>query len=72
MSTPPSGEPATTDFVAMCPYDDGSGTIVNLPCTDPRVSSSPTAEPSAAASITCDTPCTTSGCEQYQESVLNC
>lgn len=64
--------PATTEFVAMCPYDDGSGVVVNLPCNDPRVTASPTSAGTEPAAITCDTPCTTTGCEQYKDTVLNC
>ncbi|MCB0916578.1 MAG: hypothetical protein KDC23_12895 [Actinobacteria bacterium] len=65
--------PATpTDLVAMCPYDDGSGVISNLPCDSPQFGSVPPVVPSQPPTITCDTPCTTTGCEQYKDVVLNC
>jgi hypothetical protein len=73
MPQPPS-QPAPADpgFVAMCPYDDGSGVVVSLPCDAPQFASATPVAPSEPAEITCQTPCTTSGCEQYKEFVLNC
>ena len=68
-----STSPTAGDLVALCPFTDGSGVTRNLPCDSPEFGSAPTPTTAAGASdITCDTPCTTSGCEQYQDSVLNC
>ncbi len=74
----PSVAPQPTDgisapeFVAMCPYDDGSGVISNLPCDSPQFGSMPPVTPVEPPTITCETPCTTSGCQQYKDVVLNC
>ncbi len=64
--------PTETDIVALCPYDDGSGVLKNVPCDAPELRTTPAASPASAGDITCETRCTNSGCEQYQLSVLGC
>lgn len=65
--------------VALCPYYEPSGIVVSAPCDpaliDPSRQLVPVQQPAPtqeATTITCDTVCTSSGCEQYQYSVLNC
>lgn len=66
--------------VPLCAYYTPSGQTVSAPC-DPALldpsqqlvpveQSAPPQE--TVEAITCDTVCTSSGCEQYQYSVLNC
>lgn len=62
-------ETAVPTFVPVCPYTDAGGVTVNLPCDAPEFTASP---PPTPTPITCDTPCTTSGCEQFQRDVLHC
>lgn len=66
--------------VPLCAYYEPSGTVVSAPCDQalidparqlvPVQQSAPSQE--SVTAITCDTVCTSSGCEQYQYSVLNC
>lgn len=66
--------------VPLCPYYEPSGAVVSAPCDPALIDPSRQLVPveqgapdqESATTITCETVCTSSGCEQYQYSVLNC